>query len=127
MQLRDAAGRFITAAPEARSNDTLDAQNGISNQDFSRIPLLYEPLVRVGPTGALEYVLAESITPNSTATEWTIKLRPHLLTHAGKPFGARDVLYSFNRIIAKKYAGTVSLGPINLAASKIVDPRTLGR
>ena len=105
--------------------DTLDAQNGISNQDFSRIPLLYEQLVTTGANGKLEYVLAESITANATATEWTIKVRPDVVTHDGKPFGARDVLYSFTRIIKLKYPGTSSLGPIDLDSSKVADPLTL--
>ena len=70
-------------------SDTLDAQNGLNQQDFSRIPLLFEPLVTIGATGKLEYVLAESITANAAATEWTIKVRPDVLTHDGKPFGAR--------------------------------------
>ena len=107
------------------NTDTLDAQNGLNQQDFSRIPLLYEPLVLIGATGKLEYVLAESITPNANATKWTIKVRPHVVTHAGKPFGARDVLFSFTRILKLKYPGASSLGPINLAKSKVVNPLTL--
>ena len=118
-------GTLHYAGTGGTDTDTLDAQNGISNQDFSRIPLLFEQLVTTGATGKLEYVLAESITPNATATEWTIKVRPDVLTHDGKPFGAADVLYSFNRIIKLKYAGTTSLGPINLAATKVADPLTL--
>ena len=106
-------------------SDTLDAHNGLNQQDFSRLPLLYEPLVTIGANGKLEYVLAESITANAAATEWTIKVRPDVLTHDGKPFGARDVLYSFTRIIKLKYPGTSSLGPIDLAASKVADPLTL--
>ncbi len=107
------------------ASDTLDAQNGLNQQDFSRIPLLFEPLVTIGATGKPEYVLAESITANTAATEWTIKVRPDVLTHDGKPFGAADVLFSFKRIIKLKYPGTSSLGPIDLAGSKVADPLTL--
>lgn len=107
------------------NNDTLDAQNGLTQQDFTRIPCIYEPLVANGPTGKIEYFLAESITPNADATEWTIKVRPGVMTHDLKPFGAKDVLFSFKRMVKLKYPGTTSLGPINLAASKVVDPLTL--
>ena len=106
-------------------HDSLDAQNGLTQQDFTRIPTLYEGLVAPGPTGELEYLLAESITPNTAATQWTIKIRPGVLTHDLKPFGARDVLYSINRIIKNKFPGATSFGPINLAASKVMDPLTV--
>jgi peptide/nickel transport system substrate-binding protein len=107
------------------ATDTLDAHNIIENQDFARCAQLYDPLVRMTNTGGWEYALAESITPNATSTEWTIKVRPGVITHDGKKFGARDVLFSFTRIIKGKYAGAAALGPMNLAASRIADPHTL--
>jgi hypothetical protein len=33
------------------NTDTLEAQNGLTQQDFSRLPQLYEPLVTIGATG----------------------------------------------------------------------------
>jgi len=46
-------------------------------------------------------------------------------THRGKPFTADDVLYSFNRIVSNKFPGASSLGPIDLASSKVGNPTTV--
>ncbi len=40
--------------------------------DFSRIDNLYEPLIGLTPQAQPVYVLAEELTPNAKATEWTL-------------------------------------------------------
>ena len=52
-------------------------------------------------------------------------LKRGLKAHDGSPFVARDVLYSFNRIIKNKYPGTFALGTIDLAQSHAPDARTV--
>jgi peptide/nickel transport system substrate-binding protein len=107
------------------NTDTLDAHNPLTNTDNARVPMLYDPLVRLDNQGHTQLVLAESITPNATGTEWTIKIHPGVVTHQGKPFTAKDVLFSFRRIITNKFAGAIALGPIDLAASKAVNATTV--
>lgn len=120
------AGGTLKAGIQGGTNtDTLDAHNLLTNADYARLPQLYDPLVRLNTQGLPELVLAESITPNKNATQWTVKLRPGIKCHDGKPFTAKDVLYSFNRIIKGKYPGAFTLGPINLGACKIADETTL--
>lgn len=108
------------------TGDMLEAQNGVSNVDIIRVGALNEQLVIVNPvTGQNELALAESIEPNKNGTEWTIRVRPDVLFHNGKPFTAADVLYSFQRIQKNKFPGAVSFGPMNLKAVKMLDKRTL--
>jgi peptide/nickel transport system substrate-binding protein len=107
------------------NTDTLDAHNGLTNTDFARLSMLYDGLVRQGDDGQPVLQLAESLTPNKDATKWTIKIRKGVIDHAGKEFGAKDVLFSFNRIVSKKYPGLNALGSINPGASKVVDTHTL--
>jgi peptide/nickel transport system substrate-binding protein len=107
------------------NTDTLEAQNGLTNTDFARLSQLYDPLVRMGDTGQPQFALAESLTPNKTATEWTIRIRKGVVMHDGKEFRAPDVLFSFNRIMKNKFPGSTALGPIDLPASKVVDPYTV--
>lgn len=107
------------------SSDTLDAQNIVTNPDFARIPQLYDPLVWINAKGQVELVLAESIEPDRSALHWTIRVHKGVTTHDGKAFGAKDVLYSLRRIVAKKYPGAAALGPVDFAGSKILDQRTL--
>jgi peptide/nickel transport system substrate-binding protein len=107
------------------STDTLDAHNPLTNTDNARVPMLYDPLVRLNNAGLTEMVLATSITPNATATEWTIKIHPGVVTHKGKPFGAKDVLFSFQRMFDNKFAGSTALGPLDLKNSKVTDDTTV--
>jgi peptide/nickel transport system substrate-binding protein len=118
-------GNFRIGANGGGASDTLEAQNPILNTDFARVYALYDPLVTLDDQGKPTLVLAESIQPNANATEWTIRVKKGVVTHDGKPFGAKDVLFSFKRMIANKFSGHTSIGPVDLNASKVVDPQTL--
>lgn len=107
------------------TSDTLDAHNPLTNTDNARVPMLYDPLVRLNNEAQVEMVMAQSITPNADATEWTIKIPAGITTHQGKPFVADDVLFSFQRMFDNKFPGSVALGPLDLKASKAVDPTTV--
>jgi peptide/nickel transport system substrate-binding protein len=107
------------------NTDSLDAHNALTNTDYARVMQLYDPLLDTDYQGKVRMRLAESIEPNATATEWTIKLRPGVVFHDGKPLQAKDVLFSFDRMLKNKFPGASSLGPINIAASNASDPTTL--
>jgi peptide/nickel transport system substrate-binding protein len=62
---------------------------------------VYDPLAIILENGQVVPYLAESITPNSDYTEWTITVRPNVLFHDGTPcdgaalvFCMREFLYS---------------------------------
>lgn len=118
-------GTLRVGAQGGANTDTLDAQNGLTNTDYTRNAQLYDPLVKLDNTAQPQLVLAKEITPNKDATEWTIVIPPGVTTHQGKPFTADDVLYSLKRIVDNKFPGLYSLGPIDIANSKVVDPTTL--
>jgi peptide/nickel transport system substrate-binding protein len=118
-------GNLRLGANGGAASDTLEAQNPILNTDFARVYALYDPLMTLDVHGKPQLVLAESIEPNADATEWTIRVRKGVVTHDGKPFGSKDVLFSFKRMIANKFSGSTSVGPIDLNASKVVDPHTV--
>ena len=106
-------------------NDTLDGQNLLTNTDFARGFALFEPLVTLDSAGKLKNALAASIVPNKDGSIWTIKVRPGVTLHDGRQFTAKDVLYSLKRMKAKKLPGATSLGPIDLAGSRVRDKLTL--
>lgn len=118
-------GTLRVGASGGASTDILDAQNGLTNTDYTRNAQLYDPLVLLDNNAQPQLNLAKEITPNKDATEWTIVLPAGVTTHRGKPFTADDVLYSFKRIIDNKFPGTYSLGPVDIANCKVVDPTTL--
>ena len=87
------------------SSDTLDPHQGLTYLDTGRFEALYQPLVKLDKEAKVEYVLAESITPNPALTEWIIKLRPGVTFHSGKNLTADDVVYTIHRIVSKSYSG----------------------
>jgi peptide/nickel transport system substrate-binding protein len=120
------AGGVLRVGAQGGSNtDTLDANAVLTNTDFARAAQLYDPLLRLSTKGHPENVLATSVTPNKTATEWTIKIRKGVKFHNGKPLTAKDVLYTFNRVITGEYSAAVILGSLDLKQSKAVDDQTL--
>jgi peptide/nickel transport system substrate-binding protein len=107
------------------TTDTLDPQAWATLPDQLRVQQLYDPLVWMGADGKPELVLAKEITPNADGTEWTITIQEGVTTHAGKPFTADDVLFSFQRVLDNKFPGAFLLGPIDLKSSKALDDTTV--
>jgi peptide/nickel transport system substrate-binding protein len=117
-------GLLRVGAQGGSNNDTLDAHAVLTNTDYARAAQLYDPLARLNLKGQPELVLAESVTPNKTATEWTIKIKKGVKFHDGSTLTAKDVLFSFNRIITGEFSAAAILGPINLKQSKAIDDQT---
>ncbi len=106
-------------------SDTVDAHRGVDNVDFARIIALYDPLIGYDLHAQNRLALAESITPNSNATVWTVRLRPGVTFHNGKALTAEDVIYTFTRIIKNNYAGASSLGTVDVKNLKALDSLTV--
>jgi len=90
--------------------DTLDPLSAVTNVDFSRIDNLYEPLIGLTPDARPVYVLAEEVTPNAKATEWTIRVKQGITFHNGKTLTADDVIYTFQQILNPKTPGSAAAG-----------------
>lgn len=120
-------GNLRVAILGGGSADTLDANSNATQPDTARIFALYEPLRDIGKGGAYFNVLAESMEANKDATEWTIKLRPGVTFHNGKPLTAEDVKFTLLRITnpAAPLVGAPGLGPVNRDAITVVDDLTL--
>lgn len=118
-------GQLIAGLTGGDSSDTVDGQKGVNNVDFSRIVSLYDALVIWDLNCKPELSLAESIEPNSDATLWTIKLRPDIVFHNGKPLTSADVVYSYQRVVANDLGGASSLAPCDIKNMKAVDKLTV--
>jgi len=103
-------GQLRAAITGGSSADTLNPLAAITNADFSRVDNLYEPLVGLTPGAQAQLVLAEEVTPNATATEWTIRLRPGITFHNGKDLTADDVIYTFQTILNPKAPAAAAAG-----------------
>ena len=107
------------------TSDTLDPHQGLTYLDTGRFEALYQPLVKLNKDAKVEYVLADSITPNTSLTEWTIRLRPGVTFHSGKTLTSADVVYTMNRIVSNSFSGTLFFGPVDIKGVKAVDKLTV--
>jgi peptide/nickel transport system substrate-binding protein len=107
------------------SSDTIDGQQGVNNVDFARIVSLYDALVIWDLNCQPQLSLAESIEPNADFKLWTIKLRPDIVFHNGKPLTADDVIFSFQRVVAGNYGGASSVAPCDIKNMKKVNDLTV--
>jgi peptide/nickel transport system substrate-binding protein len=119
-------GNLILGLPGGSSSDTLKADTGLTDIDYLRILSLYQPLVQLSPRSGIEYVLAESITPdNGSSSQWIIKLRSGITFHSGKSLTASDVVFTFRRIITGNLPGSSPLAPVDLTGTKALDDHTV--
>jgi peptide/nickel transport system substrate-binding protein len=120
-------GMLRLALTGGSSSDTIDADNPVQEVDFSRVNNLYEPLVYMNSKAEPQLWLAEEVTPNATATSWTIRVRKGITFHNGKTLGADDVIYTFQRILNPKAAfeGAPALAPVDRTGIKKLDQWTV--
>jgi peptide/nickel transport system substrate-binding protein len=92
------------------STDQLDADIILNLTDNARLFQLYEQLAYRDHNFQLQNSLAESMEPNATGDEWTVRLLPDVEFHNGKTLTADDLIFSFQRILNPKTgAGAASL------------------
>jgi peptide/nickel transport system substrate-binding protein len=112
---------------DGTSSDTLDAQALVTYVDQARIIQLYNSLTELDLDATVKLSLAEEVTPNATATEWTVRLRSGVTFHDGKPLTADDVIFSFQRIMNPKSPkpGAAQLSSLDYKNLKKLDERTV--
>ncbi len=90
----------------AITNDVsgLDPQTTASASTFEVTANIFDTLLQTDPAGRLQPDLALSWKPSNHYTTWTLTLRPHVLFKNNKPFTAKDVVYTFQRILNKTTA-----------------------
>jgi len=118
-------GALRIASTGGTTSDTLNADTEVNNTDVVRAPLLYDSLVTLNEQGHPALWLAEEITPNSNATAWTVRVRPDVVFHDGKPLTADDVLYTFTRMLKQHWNGAVNYTALDLASSRVLDKYTV--
>lgn len=105
--------------------ETLNPNLGVTPIDQSRIQQLYDPLTILNPDFSTSPGLALEWTPNKAATEWEVKLRPDVTFHNGKPFTARDVIYSIGLMEKSTSAALPFVSEIDVHGMKAVNSTTL--
>jgi peptide/nickel transport system substrate-binding protein len=109
------------------SSDTLYPLAQVTIPDLARSPQLFNSLIEFQSNGQLALVLAESMTPNKNATEWTIRVKKGITFHNGKPLTADDVIFTFQQCLNPKAPAPSAslLVPVELSGIRKVDSHTL--
>jgi peptide/nickel transport system substrate-binding protein len=123
-----AGGALRVGATGGGAKDTIDAHLPTADTDIMRVWNLYESLaVRTPDFSKLEMLLAESIEADKAPDSWTIRLKPGLTFHNGKPVTADDVIFSLRRIIDPKNpkVGAAAIGYIDDNGLRKLDKLTV--
>lgn len=96
--------------------------------DEARMKAVYDGLFEVDGSMTPIPRLAESAEPNADGTRWRIALRD-AAWHDGRKFTARDVLYTFARVLGpaaqRPFIAASSWDQVDLAGSRAIDDRTV--
>lgn len=84
------------------TKDTADPQRAMLVPDDALNWLMFEGLMQYSPKLVPELLLAEEVSKNADATEWTVRLKPDIPWHDGRTVSADDVVFSFQRIVDPK-------------------------
>jgi peptide/nickel transport system substrate-binding protein len=91
------------------TKETIDAHQMYGYPDQARCDALYDTLYRFNPeTMQAMPWLAQEATPNAKATVWTVRLKPDVTFHDGKPLTADDVIFSFKRILDPSFGSSAA-------------------
>jgi len=98
-----------------------------SNVDFCRTDQIFDPLRAYTPDGQVQNVLADEVTSNADATEWTVRVKKGVTFHSGKPVTADDLVYTFQTMLNPKDPGSfiVLLPTVDVKNIKKVDSWTI--
>jgi peptide/nickel transport system substrate-binding protein len=109
------------------SSDTLYPLAEVTIPDLARSPQLFNSLIQFDSNGQLVNTLAEEITPNANATEWTIRLKRGITFHDGKDLTADDVVYTFQTALNPKNPAPTAalLVPVDVKGIKKLDSMTV--
>ncbi|WP_329382105.1 peptide ABC transporter substrate-binding protein [Streptomyces sp. NBC_01716] len=87
----------ILTAQLGEPQNPLQPANAKESQGSRVLRAIFSGLVDYEPgTGKLQYVNAESVTPNDDSSVWTVKLKPGWKFHDGTPVTAESYVNSWN-------------------------------
>jgi peptide/nickel transport system substrate-binding protein len=121
-------GTFRIGVSGGSAKDFIDGQNIVTRPDQARIVTGWETLVVFDSQFKLRFDgLAEEISPNKAADQWTIRVRKGIEFHNGKTLSADDVKFSLQRLVNKKLGlfGGAALSSIDPARIQKLDNRTV--
>ncbi|HUC35726.1 MAG TPA: ABC transporter substrate-binding protein [Acidimicrobiales bacterium] len=98
-------GGTITIGTTSEIDGFLPSQSHFDATGYVYANTVYDTLTRVAANGTARPYLAQSVTPNSDLTSWTITLRPGISFHDGSPLNAEVVVANLQAIRQSALSG----------------------
>lgn len=107
--------------------DALTLDPMLTTDEYSKPPesLMYDSLVKLGPTGGLAPDLATSWGVSQDGLTYTFHLRRNVHFHDGSKMTAADVVYSFQRIMSPALASPWASFFQDVKTVRALDPYTV--
>jgi ABC-type transport system substrate-binding protein len=115
-------GGSITFGTEAEIDGFDPTMNRWDATGYLYAHTVYDQLATLDANGNVRPYLAQSITPNSDYTKWTITVRPNILFHNGTPLDAAAVKTNLDAVRTALLTGPVLT---NVASVDVTDPMTV--
>ncbi|MDH7943675.1 ABC transporter substrate-binding protein [Pseudohongiella sp. SYSU M77423] len=118
-------GGQLRVALEGETNNWLPGRgNHVAPAALTVAMALFDPLVRLDHEGQFRPYLAESVTPNESYDQWTVRLRPGVVFHDGTPLDADAIKWNFDNL--HKRQGSVTFGSIrDIDRVEVIDELTV--
>lgn len=118
-------GGHLRVALEGETNNWLPGRgNHVAPAALTVAMALFDPLVKLDHEGRFRPYLAESVTPNDSFDQWTLRLRPGVVFHDGTPLDAAAIKWNFDNL--HKRQGSVTFGSIrDIDRVEIIDELTV--
>jgi ABC-type transport system substrate-binding protein len=91
-------GGTVVIGTTAEIDGFFPPNNHWDNNGYLYANAIYDPLTAQAADGTIKPYLAQSVTPNSTYTVWTLTLRPGITFHDGSPLTATVVKNNFDAL-----------------------------
>jgi peptide/nickel transport system substrate-binding protein len=117
-------GNFRLAMTGGGASDIIDGQKIVNKPDQARLVAGWETLRYFDENYHLQNLLAEEVTQDKP-DQWTIRIRPGIEFHNGKPLTADDVIYSLHRILNPKQGLFGAAGLSSVQNIKKLDTHTV--
>ncbi|MHB1929863.1 MAG: ABC transporter substrate-binding protein [Acidimicrobiales bacterium] len=120
-------GTLRLAMTGASSTDEINPLLQVTNVSSAMDLQVFDSLVAFDRNAVPQLSLADEVTPNADATEWTIRVKSGVTFHDGKPLIADDVIYTFQQIQDPKNTavGAGAIATVDSANIKKLDNLTV--
>ena len=103
-------GGTVTVGLNSEIDGFLPSASHFDNSGLTYANTIYDTLTVVGADGTARPYLAQSVTPNTDMTVWTITLRPGVTFHDGSPLNADVVLANIQALQTSALTGQALRG-----------------